>query len=418
MERPRSATLPPGPVLKYYLYRSTTNVGFAVPVFVLFVLSRDLSYTEVGLLETVWWVAIVAGELPTGYVGDRVGWRTSLLLSAGLITVSVALFGLSGSVVAFVAVRGLWAVGTTFRSGSVDAWLYETLIHRVDSADEEDFARVRGRGDTVALAVTAVTAVLGGYLAEVDLAYPFFATAAVTGFGFLVLLTFPRSPQFASDLDPDDTYDADDFSVSDAVETIRYVAATPALRYFILYVGLFFGVVEAVNLWIQPIGVDVGLTNSDLGLLYAAFSLTAGGLTYFSGPLKERVGVKAWFYVVPPTVGILLAAVVAIPPTAVGVFLVMTATKLGSRPLMGQYLNDRGASEGRSTLLSTASIAISLLSVPFYLASGLLADVVGPVTAVGAFGGLLVVGAVGALAVGEPVATDGTEASTGQSAST
>lgn len=396
-------SLPPAPVVKYYVYRSTTNVGFAVPIFVLFVLDRGLSYTQVGVLETVWWAAVLVGELPTGAVGDRIGWRNSLVVSAALITAGVAAFGFSGSLAAFVVARVVWAVGTTFRSGSVDAWLYETLVHRVEDADEDDFARVRGRGDTVALGVTAVTAILGGYLSTYDLAYPFFATAAVTGLGLLVVATFPESPQFDPDETVEDTYDTDDFSVRDAIDTIRDVIETPALRAFVLYVGLFLGVVEAVNLWIQPISVEVGLDELGLGVLYAAFSATAGALTYFSGTLKERVGVRTWFYVVPPVVGLLLAAVVVAPSVAVAVFLVMTALKMGSRPLMTQYLNDHGESAGRATLLSTASIAFSLLSLPFYVASGAVADALGPVSAVGAFGVALVVVAVALLAVAEPV---------------
>ena len=73
----------PGPlVAKYYAYRATATFGFFWPIFTVFLLSRDLNYTQIALLGSLSAGVGVLGELPTGYVGDRVGRRNSLLLGA------------------------------------------------------------------------------------------------------------------------------------------------------------------------------------------------------------------------------------------------------------------------------------------------------------------------------------------------
>ncbi|MFC7196719.1 hypothetical protein ACFQL4_22195 [Halosimplex aquaticum] len=83
------------------------------------------------------------GEIPTGFVGDRIGWRNSLVLGNALRSVAVVAMGLSSTFWVLAAVYLLWAVGTTLQSGSTDAWLYELLERRIG---DETFEHVRGRG--------------------------------------------------------------------------------------------------------------------------------------------------------------------------------------------------------------------------------------------------------------------------------
>ncbi len=48
----------------------------------LFVQSKGLSYTQIMLLDGIWSTGIVVGEVPTGYLGDRMGRRNSLLVGS------------------------------------------------------------------------------------------------------------------------------------------------------------------------------------------------------------------------------------------------------------------------------------------------------------------------------------------------
>jgi len=60
-----------------------------------------------------------------------------------------------------------WSAGYNFRSGSEDAWLYDTTL--TDGRSEDAFANVRGRGESIALAIGAAAAITGGYLGSIDL---------------------------------------------------------------------------------------------------------------------------------------------------------------------------------------------------------------------------------------------------------
>jgi MFS family permease len=147
------------PVAKYYLYVATQAAWFTTPIWNVFLLAKGLSFTQLGVLNSTWWAATVFGEVPTGYVADRIGRRTSLLVGALTHVVCVLVFGLLDSFWPILGIYTVWGIGRTFRSGSESAWLYDTLA---DQMAEEQFATVKGRGTSVSLVVAGASALLGG----------------------------------------------------------------------------------------------------------------------------------------------------------------------------------------------------------------------------------------------------------------
>lgn len=390
-------------VAKYYAFEVTRSAHLAGPVWVLFLLSRDVSYTGIGLLDVAFSLTIVLSEVPTGYVGDRVGRRRALLLGTAGSAVGSLVFAVGTSLPTFMIAYVTLAVAETFTSGSDSAWLYDTLQARTG---EESFARIRGRGRALGLVASGAGALAGGLLGTVDLALPWVASGVVTALAVPVVATFP-APADVSEDDPtgdrdDPTGDGDDDR--DALSVARDLLAGP-LRWFVVYTGVFGAALAVVNFFVQPVTRDlvvdlsalVGVSPEPvvvLGVVYAAFTLVSAAVTAGAGRVREVVGLETYFRVAPPVVGALLAVVAVLPALAVPLFFVQRATTSLTDPLQGQYLNDRTPSVGRATTLSAVSMAHSVLAVPFEVGGGRLADAVGPTGAIAAVGGLLAVLAV------------------------
>lgn len=75
-------------ILKYYLYRATGNPGFILPIYILYAIANGVTYTQIGVIGTVQAVIVVGGEIPTGYIGDRIGRRNSLWVGEVLFAIS------------------------------------------------------------------------------------------------------------------------------------------------------------------------------------------------------------------------------------------------------------------------------------------------------------------------------------------
>ncbi|XGI84181.1 MFS transporter [Halorutilales archaeon Cl-col2-1] len=407
MDVPGSKHSELGSILKYYLYKSTRADEFYRPIMYLFFLSNGFSFTQIAILEAVYNITTVVGEIPTGYVGDRVGRRNSLLIGTLLISVTLVGIGLSESFATVVLLYVFWSTGYNFRSGSEDAWLYDTLI---DDLGSERFAHVRGRGEAVSLGTGAVAAVVGGYLGGIDLSYPWFVGAAVTFLGALVLVT----------VDEPETYEAADtesLSLRRTARIVRDAVSQKNLRAFVVYYYVLYSAVTyLIFVFLQPIFetvvVDLGVAASQveslLGWFYAAYSLLGAVISYYAGAIKEYIGVRAWFLYLPFGVGAALVGMYFFPVLSLLTFLFVRGLSDVTKSFAGQYVNDRIATLGRATVLSGMAMVSGLAVVPFQLGSGVISDYVSPLFALFVGGVVLILGS-GAILVWETPVSEETE---------
>ena len=384
--------MPSTVVRKFYLLQATRSVGFVSPIFTLFLL-RGLSFTVVGSLSALSAAIVVLGEVPTGYVGDRLGRRTSIGLSIGLKAISLLGFVFVRSAAGYAVLYVPWALGLTFASGSVDAWLYDTLSERLDAGE---FTRIRGRGEAVMAWSSVVTAVGGGLLYGLDPTWPFLASAALNLLGLGALASLPRNRAYREDGDGGRAA-AETFAV------LRRAVGRPSLRAFALYVGLFFAVLSASQTYVQPIAeslletavpgsLPVGLS---LGLLYASFSGITAVASQRAGWLEELLGTRRLLIAVPA----LTCGLLALPRLALIAALPMFVAQRASRALLLPVVNGRVSEAvddaGRATAVSAVSMLTRLYKLPLAVGAGVLADALGETTAVAALGGVfLLVAAV------------------------
>lgn len=403
----------PGVVARYYLYEATHTAGFIWPVFTLFLL-RDLNFTQIATLGAVSAVFVVAVEVPTGYLGDRVGRRNSLVLGRLAAVASLLGFTVVDSFAGYLVLYLLWALQSTLASGAESAWLYEVLDERLDAGA---FARVRGRGRAVGSWAMAATMVVSGFLYVADPGWPFLAASAVGLVSVGVLATLPEA-RGESETDP--------LTPRETLPVVREALTRPGVRAFVLYLGLFYGVVNAADTLVQPIAVEafegylahLPAVARDLpeeallGFLYAGFTAVAGLASDGAGRLERTLGTTRALLVVPAVVAACYLLPLAVTAAAVPVFFVFKAGRAAVEPVGGQFLNDRVGS-ARATTLSAAAMVFALVRVPLKLLGGVVADAAGPVVAMATLGVAFLVGGGVLVAAARPATAARTPDSAG-----
>ncbi|WP_049914450.1 MFS transporter [Haloterrigena salina] len=397
-------------VRRYYLYRATISVGFITPIFTLFLL-QTLTFTQVGVLSALYSLLSVGGEIPTGYVGDRLGRRASLLLSVAFTVSSLAGFILAEGFLWYAFLYALWALALTFRSGSMDAWLYDTLDERLDTSR---FSYVRGRGDAVQKWTAAVSMVGGGILYGLDPIYPFIAAVVFNGLGFGTLFLLPKNHQYADR----GNSDADHLGPRDALTIIRKYLAQPPLRSMVLYVGLFYAILGVAHTYVQPMaletltpyaagfGVEIPLGGATaaarsgeagaalavgLGVMYASLSAISAMGGYYAGAVEDFFGTNRAVLLVPAVAAFALVVPLWVGLLALPTFATMRAATPLVQPITNGYINDHVEGIGRATVLSAVSMFSMALRTPLALGAGMMADATTATTAVAALGGLFFV---------------------------
>lgn len=355
-------------VLRYYAYRITNAAGFYLPISILYLQHKGFSLAFIGLTGAIWSLGFVVGEVPTGYIGDRVGRRTSLIISKVLVAFSMGAYAFADSALVFAALFALWATGITFRSGTEQAWLYELLKAELD---ESEFARIESRGSAGKLIVSAASAIAGGILYSIDVTLPFLVNAGLMVAGIPILLSFPA---IATDPTEEEV-----FTIREAVQMLHLQARRPAVRWFVVYLALFAGLWEVTWNFSQPALNAVDVSATGIGVLYAAFKLVSAGAASTVSTVEARLGQGRFFGLLAPLVGLVYASIIITPMMVVPVLFFFRGIQQVIRPMRNQYLNDRLEDVGRATVLSGVSMVTGASSAAVVVVAGWIANLIGPV---------------------------------------
>lgn len=154
----------------YEWYLPLTRSYFWAPVFFLFFSAR-FPIDRVLLLQSIYYVTVVALEVPSGYLSDRVSRTLTLRLSAlaGLLSYSLFVFG-GADFAFFVAAQATLAVSFSFASGTDVSFHYDTLD---GLGREAEFAAREARLGSRALLAGSASAVIGGVVAVAELRWAY-----------------------------------------------------------------------------------------------------------------------------------------------------------------------------------------------------------------------------------------------------
>ncbi|MCB9883068.1 MAG: MFS transporter [Planctomycetes bacterium] len=156
----------------YARYRAATSTFAWLPVFFLY-FGSHVPFARVLELEAIYYIAVVLLEVPSGWLSDRYGRVPILRGAASLFAISYALFWLGSDFGTFAIAQVLLGTAMAFQSGSDTALHYDSL-HLLGRTDE--YGRREAHAERAALAALAVSCLVGGALAMMDLALAYIAS--------------------------------------------------------------------------------------------------------------------------------------------------------------------------------------------------------------------------------------------------
>ncbi len=114
-------------IARFSLYGFLKNQRYFEPFIILFFLSWDLSFTQIGLLIGFRELAINLMEIPSGALADLFGRRRSMMLSFIAYITAFAIFGFSQAYWQFFIAMFFFSVGEAFRTGTHKAMIFTWL---------------------------------------------------------------------------------------------------------------------------------------------------------------------------------------------------------------------------------------------------------------------------------------------------
>lgn len=149
--------------------------GLAIPVLVLLVRDRGLSFGEIGMVTAAQGFVVLALELPTGGLADTLGRRPTLLLANVIDLASLLLVASARSLPLLAVAFALQGVYRALESGPLEAW-YVDATRELD--DEADVELGLGRATAVLSVAIATGALSSAGIVALD--RPVFGTTLAT----------------------------------------------------------------------------------------------------------------------------------------------------------------------------------------------------------------------------------------------
>jgi MFS family permease len=368
-----TAGVPVSSIRRFYLFTLITRTEFTGGIWILYLKSRGLSLTEIGLSEAAFHLAPVLLELPSGSFADLVGRRWSLAIGSLLVAVSTALMFVADSLPLAMVALFLNGASYSFRSGADQAYLYDSLGERQGS-----YTGILGRLIGATYVVGGATLWLGAALSDVSYAWPYGIAIALGLAGTWLAAGLAEPPVRKSAVGHT--------SVLRHIRAVRSVLrARPHVAAMLVFSGAFWAAGTIAYLYLQAAFSDRGLSNSTVGLIIgSALIVNALGAT-FAGYVERRGRFRNQLVVLALLTGLGLAGTAAGPlGIATSAYLVSNLCTGLLEPLMFAWLNRQVPSAQRATLLSVDSWLFSLTMIPAFPLGGWLAESYG-------WGALLVV---------------------------
>jgi MFS family permease len=340
----------------FYAFRLLATSYLFVPIFMLFQAERGLSFFERLALGGLYSAVIIVVEVPTGVFADRVGRRRSMLCGALAMVVACLLAARADGFAAFAAAEALAALSMALCSGADSAYLYDLLAAHGRAGE---YARRESAASAWHLVGSAAAFAGGGLLAQVDLALPYLATAAVAGAAAVVACMMREDhPAAALDYVPPRIVVRSwgQQVVAALAETIR----NGRLLWLVGYSAVVFALLRATVYVYQPYLAERGLGTVEIGALFAGVYLVSAAVAYRTYHLRARLGDGRLLW---GLLGVLAASFLGLAaagggPWMLGLLLVQAIVN-GiysplTKPLLNQEISD---SRGRAAVLSVESMA-------------------------------------------------------------
>ena len=171
---------------KIFLFRLTSRRNFIPILSIYFLTFPNSTVKEIGLYTAIGSLMGFLLEIPSGYIADRLGHKTSLIISKLFLLCSTALFLVGGHFVIFTLASIALAIGFAFSSGTQEAFVHETL-EWLDR--DKEFTKINSRiGGNVSL--ISVLFIVGlPFLTEISYRVPFWVGLGFDVVGIFVALS-------------------------------------------------------------------------------------------------------------------------------------------------------------------------------------------------------------------------------------
>lgn len=244
-------------IFGFFVYRLFRYSYFHVAIGLVYFQSIGLTLAQALSLESIYYITKAISDVPGGYFADKIGRKTSLIVSSLFCAQAYAVIGFGRTYAVFAMAEVMLGVAMSLATTSDSALLYDELKAR---GEGDRYEQAEGTGWAMRnLGFGAASAVGAWIAAATSLATPFLISASVISFSVLFILFFLHEPHFKENK-----------STKPWFRSLGTILRQPGFFLIILFFAVTFLAVR-IGFWaFQPMLEYLGIELRFFGVLFGA----------------------------------------------------------------------------------------------------------------------------------------------------
>lgn len=337
-------------ILALYLVKLSKWFSLVMPIIVLFYEKHGLGLHDVFILKSVYSVAAVTLEIPSGYLADVWGRKKCLVSGCILFFIGYLVYSFTSSFAAFLGAELLLGIGQTLVNGADSALLYDTTVHY---KRENEYLKYEGRITMIGNFAEAFAGIFGGLLAVYSLRFPFYAQACVAFIGIPAAFALQEFNTKGKVQSP----------VAEIIRIIKYSLFTNRqLCCNIMYSGIIGAATLTMAWFVQPVLMYLETPTSWFGVIWTVLNLIVGVAALYSDKIEHWLGMnKMNLLILVCIAGGYLALAYNLTYWGLAILALFYIVRGFATPVLKGYINQLTFSDMRATVLSIRNFVIRLM---------------------------------------------------------
>ncbi|MDD3663544.1 MAG: MFS transporter [Candidatus Pacebacteria bacterium] len=366
-------TLLLNPVVLLYLSLNLAielGLSFFFVTYVPFLAEKGMNLLEINIINAFFMIFVIITEMPTGSFADNFGRHRSLSLACLLLSLGFLIYFFSSSFILFICAEIILALGHTFSSGALEAWLVDSLNNRNQSQLAMKVFSIEPTFKSIGLIIGVL---IGSIIGDFNLGLPWLISAIFMFIIFILSLFLKENYRQNSNKNTEKNNLKKQLTVA-----WRYGLRNKDLVFIMMFIACLNFSIQALNMqWPLLFQNSYNFSSFKLGWLFVGvtFSISLGG--YISYRLKSIFTEKQAIIIpqVFTAIAIMLCAYSNSIIITVNLFLLHELGRGVIKPLEQDFINCRIESNNRATLLSLHSVFIKIGALLGLIISGLIASI-------------------------------------------
>ncbi len=355
----------------FYLHEFLGSLDFSRGLFVVYLIAKGFSLTQVGILQTLLFWSNLAFEVPAGLLADKTKRKYSIAI--GLIVTAIAACVMMLATNIYIAALSfiLFGMGFAFRSGADHALLFDELKTAGGSLSDK-FVEFSAKSRSLVNIALVLAMILGGVLQSFGWNYVYSAFVVSSLLAAICILSIQETSIIKTEIETDDN----NVSVFENLKSFLNKKEGRSLLFFIIGMGFLEATHAPFFIYMQAYLKQNGLSESYVSIVIA-LSLGLTSLGYSFVDKLKHITFPRLVLVCNLFLAFLISLYFLAPPIAVAISLFAVIDMVPSLLFVhsDNYINEQIPSHIRASLLSVHSFVGSVFISFAFLFGGRMLDV-------------------------------------------